>query len=172
MAKSALTNLYTTLKTNLLSVRDDNDNNIVGFVSFFNNNKAGENFKANTNNVSVYFELINIDWQTKNFAGNNTSWEQIGIASFRLHCFRKSLKDDDLATLEIIDKCNDISRAVTVSYGENFNTVQRTGDSQDTSHDNLIDWQIEFSASVNEQANCLDRTLVNPDIVVSKTIKW
>jgi hypothetical protein len=169
MSSTALLNLYDTLKTKHLAVTID-ALNVVSSFSWFNQNKKGENFQALQRDIAVFFELTNIEWNTHPHVNDNYGNEELGICTFNLHYFRKSLENDDLATAELIDKVNCIHRAINLLNGDNFGNTVRVNEIQDTAHDNVIDWTITYQTQLFEQANDLSRVTVDPNLVINKTL--
>ncbi len=173
MAQTALRNLYDTLKTTLEAVLDDNSDQVVSYFSWYNQNKAGENFQAIIRDTAIFFELVNIGWQTINGVINDAySNQEQGTCTFNLHFFRKSLKDDNLATIELIDKVNEVHRDLLILSGENFSCIQRISEQQDTVHDNVIDWVVTYKCQLYEQATEINRTAVSPSLSISKSIGY
>lgn len=165
----AIKNLYDTLKTNCLAIQDALLQPVVNHFSFYNQNKADENFQAIGRNVAIFLELEDIGWRERNKAKTDRENEQIGICNFRLHVFRKSLKNDNDATLELLQIADTVHRVVIESYSTNFNLIRRIGNVQDSSHDNVIDLQITYTCQLYEQATTIVRAVVSDAGLVIET---
>jgi len=170
MAQTALRNLYETIESKLLATEDDSSELVVSSFSWFNQNKIDSNFQALKRDVAVYFELLSIDWQTKNMYNAAHTNEEQGYCVFNLHFMRRSLKNDALSTIELIDKVNECHRDLVILGGDNFSNTQRQGEQQDNNHDNVIDWVITYSTQLHEQSSVIPRTNVNPDLIINKEI--
>lgn len=71
--------------------------------------------------------------------------QQQGDFIVRVYVGFESLKTEDL---EIFDLVQDIYVALQGFSGQLFSSLQRVEETQDTDHDNVIVWQIDFSTMV------------------------
>lgn len=169
MGAVAIVNLYQTLKSKHLTVNIDSEA-VVKHFSFFNQNKQAENFQAINRDIAAFFEIISVDWDTRNKVRNDYGQQERGILVFNMHYYRKSLKADETATLELLDYTNELHRAINMIGGDNFDNTTRVSDVQDTSHENVTGWIITYRTQIFEQSTDLNRTVVNPDLVVNKEV--
>ena len=103
MADDAITNLYSTIKTkaDTLKTIEATPEDLVTHFSFWNGD-IDANFKAIKRNLAVFFSVDNIDWTTTNNPATLAFNQESGICQFTLRVARKSLKDDESATLELL----------------------------------------------------------------------
>ena len=138
------------------NVKDDNGKVILGLVALFNNQFDNEDRENAFPYPNVFIEFGTIDWIKKS---RNI---QQGEVTFTIHCGFESYVtnsiENDAAIFDILERIHKALQGF--SDGECFNPLDRVTERQDTDHDNVVVWEMDYTTILLDTAPATELKLV------------
>ena len=152
----AIKDFYTTLKAQIETVTE------VKTVRLYNNQIAKQSEESAWAYPAVFIEFTDIDWETTQAAN------QQGTLNIRLYQAFESYQDEDTDLFTILEK---IFKAVHGFQGASFSALQRTSDTQDTDHDQIIIWKTDFITDLVDCGATVQKDLVSATVTSIDILK-
>jgi len=132
-------------------------------IGLWNNQFDNEESEKAKDYPAVYVEFTDITWATSQQttglgSTGKYSAQQDGVVVMTLHIGFWQLEDETLAYEEISTVIDEVYNAIQGVDADQINPMQRVGERQDVDHDNVIDWQLDFSTQVLEAGKDLTTT--------------
>ena len=154
--------IYSDIKSSL----EDNVTDIKT-IRIWNNQPDNEKKEKPIAYPAVFVEFQNMEWdktllnQThfSQETGYSKTSEQKGIFTIRLHCVFSYLEQETDIFSEMDTLIDSIFQYTQGLKGDYYTHLRRTGETQDTNHNRVVDWIIDYETGVR-QCGLKDATLV------------
>lgn len=100
---------------------------------------------------AIYLELSTISWQAKNLG------IQQGDITLTVHVVTENYKTDDRQFLNIVDKVYECLNQYQECF---FTPLTRIEERQDTDHDQLTSWEIDFITSMYDSQDNIKKEMI------------
>ena len=159
--------LFNDIVTAVEAIVDINSVKIVNTVELWNSQLENENKEKPFNYPAVFIEFAEIIWTSTNQqpsalgSQGNVTKEQKGVGTVVIIHIAHSQLEDETVGFPIIDAVNDkVYFAIQGLFvNDKYSSLLRVAERQDTDHDRVIDWQMDFLTTLF-QCGQADDTLV------------
>lgn len=159
--------IFNDIVTAVEAIVDINNVKVINTVELWNSQLENESDEKPFNYPAVFIEFAEIPWTSTNqqpsTLGNvgNVTKEQKGVDSLIIIHIAHSQLEDETISFPIIDVVNDkVYFAIQGLFvNQKYSPILRVAERQDTDHDRIIDWQMDFLTTMF-QCGEADNTLV------------
>lgn len=154
---SILKSVYTDIKTALGGITE------LQHVAIWNNQVNNEEQEDAYNFPAAFIEFSQITWEFMQFNEmlGNTTPSQKGALVVTLYVAFHELRDETESFTDCLDLVYLIYRTLNGIEGTNYTPFVRVSERQDTNHDNVLVWQMDFASTIyetNEEDVLVDAT--------------
>ena len=146
---SAKLDIFNDIITELKNISD------IETIELWNSQLDNENKEIPFNFAAVFIEFADIPWTSTNQqtprlgTKGNVSKQQKGEgALITLHIAFSQLEDETVSFPLIEPIIEKVYFAIQALKGEFYSPLLRTAERQDTDHDRVIDWQMDFNTTL------------------------
>jgi len=165
---------YNAIVEKLSALTESNGRKTFNKVGLWNSQILNEPIENSFNFPAAFVHFSTINWQTLNNAGGyHTGIQEQQRANesiITIHICHKHLEDAE-DSFPIIHEINQkVYFALQGQQTETYGPFLRREERQDTNHDAVIDWQMDFGAPLIQLGQEVDKTEVEADRLTLKIV--